>query len=132
MAGDVFKLGVVKFGCIGAAPLLDLIFDERADRKDLEVRVFTSGAKLDPDSCVGPTQMVIEYKPDLVLSVSPNAALKGPTKSREMLHEAEKERQVAQLKSSGSQRSPGLFKRILSFFGFSSYESESGHGDRTE
>ncbi|MFW9847340.1 MAG: F420-dependent methylenetetrahydromethanopterin dehydrogenase [Candidatus Thorarchaeota archaeon] len=88
MAGDVFKLGVVKFGCIGAAPLLDLIFDERADRKDIEVRVFTSGAKLDPDSCVGPTQMVIDYKPDLVLSVSPNAALKGPTQSREMLHEA--------------------------------------------
>jgi methylenetetrahydromethanopterin dehydrogenase len=88
MSGDVFKLGVVKFGCIGAAPLLDLIFDERADREDLEVRVFTSGAKLDPDSCVGPTQMVIEYKPDLVLTVSPNAALKGPTKSREMLHEA--------------------------------------------
>jgi methylenetetrahydromethanopterin dehydrogenase len=88
MSGDVFKLGVVKFGCIGAAPLLDLLFDERADRKDLEVRVFTSGAKLDPDSCVGPTQMVIDYKPDLVLSVSPNAALKGPTKSREMLHEA--------------------------------------------
>lgn len=88
MAGDVFKLGVVKFGCIGAAPLLDLIFDERADRKDIEVRVFTSGAKLDPDSCVGPTEMVIDYKPDLVLSVSPNAALKGPTQSREMLHEA--------------------------------------------
>ncbi|MFX1265257.1 MAG: F420-dependent methylenetetrahydromethanopterin dehydrogenase [Promethearchaeota archaeon] len=88
MSDDVFKLGVVKFGAIGAAPLLDLIFDERADRKDLEVRVFTSGAKLDEDSCVDATKMVIEYKPQLVLSVSPNAALKGPTKSREMLHEA--------------------------------------------
>ena len=86
--GDVFKIGVVKFGCIGAAPLLDLLFDERADRIDLEVRVFTSGAKLDPDSCVWPTEAVIEYKPDLVLSVSPNAALKGPTQSREKLAEA--------------------------------------------
>ncbi|MFW9800704.1 MAG: F420-dependent methylenetetrahydromethanopterin dehydrogenase [Candidatus Thorarchaeota archaeon] len=88
MSGDVFKLGVVKFGAIGAAPLLDLIFDERADRKDLEVRVFTSGAKLDEDSCIDATKMVIDYKPQLVLSVSPNAALKGPTRSREMLHEA--------------------------------------------
>ncbi|MHA1905405.1 MAG: F420-dependent methylenetetrahydromethanopterin dehydrogenase [Candidatus Thorarchaeota archaeon] len=88
MADDTFKIGVVKFGCIGAAPLLDLILDERADRKDLEVRVFTSGAKLDPDSCVGPTDAVIEYKPDLVLSVSPNAALPGPTASREKLGEA--------------------------------------------
>ncbi len=84
----MFKIGVVKFGCIGAAPLLDLLFDERADRKELEVRVFTSGAKLDPDSCVWPTDAVIEYKPDLVLSVSPNAALPGPTQSREKLAEA--------------------------------------------
>jgi methylenetetrahydromethanopterin dehydrogenase len=88
MSEKIFKLGVIKFGCIGAAPLLDLIVDERADRKDLEVRVFTSGAKLDPDSCVGPTEAVIDYKPHLVLSVSPNAALPGPTKSREMLCEA--------------------------------------------
>ena len=49
---------------------------------------------------------------------------------REMLREAEKERQVAQLKSSGSQRSPGLLKRILAALGFSSYES--GYRDRTE
>ena len=51
---------------------------------------------------------------------------------KEMLHEAEKKRQIAQMKSSGSQRSPGLLKRILAALGFSSYESESEHGDRTE
>ena len=44
MSNNVFKLGVLKLGCIGAAPLLDLLLDERADREDLDVRGFTSGA----------------------------------------------------------------------------------------
>lgn len=82
MADNVFKLGVLKLGCIGAAPLLDLLLDERADREDLEIRAFTSGAKLDADACADPTAAVIEYRPDLVLIVSPNAALPGPKSSR--------------------------------------------------
>jgi len=88
MSDDLCRIGVLKFGCIGAAPLLDLILDERADRKDIEVRAFSSGAKLDENSCVGPTRSMIDYSPHLVLSVSPNAALPGPTKSRTLLTEA--------------------------------------------
>lgn len=88
MSDDLYRIGVLKFGCIGAAPLLDLILDERADRKDIEVRAFSSGAKLDENSCVGPTRSIIDYSPHLVLSVSPNAALPGPTKSRTLLAEA--------------------------------------------
>ena len=64
--------------------------------------------------------------------LSPLDYLAKRARRREMLHEAEKERQIAQLKSSGSQRSPGLLKRILAALGFSSYESESEHGDRTD
>ncbi len=82
MTNNVFKLGVLKLGCIGAAPLLDLLLDERADREDLDVRGFTSGAKLDPDACAAATQSVVEYQPDLILMVSPNAALPGPKVSR--------------------------------------------------
>ncbi|MEQ8660938.1 MAG: F420-dependent methylenetetrahydromethanopterin dehydrogenase [Gammaproteobacteria bacterium] len=88
MAATVFKLGVLKLGCIGAAPLLDLLPDERADREDLETRAFTSGAKLDPDSCAGATADCIAYGADLVLLVSPNAALPGPTAARKALLEA--------------------------------------------
>ena len=55
MSDRVFKLGVLKLGCIGAAPLLDLLLDERADRDDLETRAVTSGAKLDPAACTGPS-----------------------------------------------------------------------------
>ena len=83
MSDAAFKLAVLKLGCIGAAPLMDLLLDERADREDLEVRSFTSGAKLDPESCQGPTAACVEFKPDLVLLVSPNAALPGPTGARE-------------------------------------------------
>jgi methylenetetrahydromethanopterin dehydrogenase len=83
MSESVFKLAVAKFGCIGAAPLLDLILDERADREDLEVRGFTSGAKLDPDSCMVIVDQIKDYAPDLVLIVTPNAALPGASGVRD-------------------------------------------------
>ena len=85
MASGVFKLGVLKLGCIGAAPLLDLLLDERADREDLEVRAFTCGAKLDPESCAEPTAAILAYQPQLLLLVSPNAALGGPANSRKAI-----------------------------------------------
>jgi methylenetetrahydromethanopterin dehydrogenase len=88
MADGVFKLAVLKLGCIGAAPLLDLLLDERADREDLETRAFASGAKLDPSSCEGATRDCLACAPDLVLVVSPNAALPGPTQARNTLLDA--------------------------------------------
>jgi methylenetetrahydromethanopterin dehydrogenase len=87
MTDSVFKLAVAKFGCIGAAPLLDLIVDERADREDLEVRGFTSGAKLDPESCNIIVEQIKDYAPDLVLIVTPNAALPGASAARKALAE---------------------------------------------
>ncbi|HJP35886.1 MAG TPA: F420-dependent methylenetetrahydromethanopterin dehydrogenase [Gammaproteobacteria bacterium] len=88
MTDKVFKLGVLKLGCIGAAPLLDLLLDERADREDLQVQAFTSGAKLEADACADPTRLVVDYRPDLILMVSPNAALPGPKNSRAQIAEA--------------------------------------------
>lgn len=88
MAEGLFKLAVLKLGCIGAAPLLDLMLDERADREDLETRGFSSGAKLDPKACQGATADCLAFAPDLVLLVSPNAALPGPTEARNSLLES--------------------------------------------
>lgn len=88
MANNEFKLGVLKLGCIGAAPLLDLLLDERADREDLDTRGFTSGAKLDADACAEATANAIGYRPDLLLMVSPNAALPGPKAARASVAEA--------------------------------------------
>lgn len=88
MSETVFRLGVVKLGCVGAAPLLDFLLDERAARTDLAVRAWTSGAKLDPDSCTGPVEDALRWSPQLVLVVSPNAALPGPTAARAALQAA--------------------------------------------
>ena len=85
MADGTFKLGVLKLGCIGAAPLLDLLLDERADREDLEVRAWTCGSKLDPASCEEPTGAIVAWKPQLAILVSPNAALPGPGNARKAL-----------------------------------------------
>ncbi len=87
MSDKKVKIAVAKFGCIGAAPLLDLILDERADREDLEIRGYTSGAKLDPGSCSAIVEDIIGYEPDIVFISSPNAALPGPTQARDTFSE---------------------------------------------
>jgi methylenetetrahydromethanopterin dehydrogenase len=88
MANEVLRLGVLKRGCIGAAPLLDLLLDERADREDIDIRGFTSGAKPDQHACAAVTRSVLDYRPNLILKVSPNAALPGPEAARASIGEA--------------------------------------------
>ncbi|MFW9926065.1 MAG: F420-dependent methylenetetrahydromethanopterin dehydrogenase [Candidatus Thorarchaeota archaeon] len=88
MSVTTINVGVIKLGAIASAPLLDLLFDERAERDDINVRAFTSGAKMDEESSKAPAESVIAWAPHLVLVVSPNAALPGPTKVREMLAKA--------------------------------------------
>ncbi len=84
----VFRLAVVKFGCIGMAPLLEYILDERAERRDIEVSVFSSGSRITPEACSTVTECVINTQPDFVIMVSPNVSLPGPTASREQFAEA--------------------------------------------
>lgn len=84
-------LTVVKLGNIGSAPLLDLLFDERADRKNIDVRVFGSGAKMGEPQAEEVANFAKNYeKTQLFLVVSPNATLPGPTKAREILAETGK------------------------------------------
>lgn len=82
---ELCRIGILKLGCIGAAPLLDLILDERAERKDIAVRVVTTGASMDPAHCEEAAKKLAEMNPGLVMVVSPNAALPGPSKARELL-----------------------------------------------
>jgi methylenetetrahydromethanopterin dehydrogenase len=82
---DICRIGILKLGCIGAAPLLDLILDERAERKDIAVRTVTTGASMEPVNCEEATTKLAEMNPGLVLIVSPNASLPGPTQAREYL-----------------------------------------------
>lgn len=78
------RIGIVKLGCIGCAPLLEYLLDERADRGDITVRVVTSGAKMVPEEAESVIKMLEPFKPQLVIIASPNAALPGPSKAREV------------------------------------------------
>ncbi len=81
----VVKVGVVKNGNLGACPVLDLIFDERADRDDVDFRVLGSGAKLGKVQCVETMDKMLEFKPELIIMISPNAALPGPKEGRDKI-----------------------------------------------
>ncbi len=82
------KLGVIKCGNIGLSPVVDLMLDERADREDLDLVITGSGPKLGPEQCEMATRIMVEQKPDLAIFISPNTALPGPKKAREMLQAA--------------------------------------------
>jgi methylenetetrahydromethanopterin dehydrogenase len=84
----VIKIGFVKIGNIGSAPILELLLDERAEREDIDVRVATSGAKMGVDQAEEVGKKMVDYKPDFVVTTSPNATLPGPSKIREILKEA--------------------------------------------
>jgi methylenetetrahydromethanopterin dehydrogenase len=81
----VVRIGFGKLGNIGSAPLLEFLLDERAERKDIEVRVVSSGAKMGVEHATDVGQRLSDFKPDLAVVTSPNAALPGPTKLREIL-----------------------------------------------
>jgi len=83
----VVKISIIKIGCIGNGPLIEYLLDERADRKDIDVRVFGSGSKLDEVRAEDIAKRALEYDADLVIVVSPNAALPGPTKVIELVKE---------------------------------------------
>ncbi|MEM0217204.1 F420-dependent methylenetetrahydromethanopterin dehydrogenase [Candidatus Nezhaarchaeota archaeon WYZ-LMO8] len=78
------KVGIIKLGCIGCAPLLEYLLDERADRNDISVRVVSSGAKMTPQEAEEVVKMLEPFKPQLIIIASPNAALPGPTRAREV------------------------------------------------
>lgn len=83
------KLGILKMGALGSAVLLEYLFDERADREDIEVIVVTSGAKMGEDEAKIAEELR-NFNPDVCVVVSPNATLPGPSKARELLKADEK------------------------------------------
>lgn len=83
---DVVKVGFVKLGNIGTSIIVSLLLDERADRDDIDVRALGTGAKMSPE-CAADTALFLTWNPDVVIVSSPNAALPGPTKAREMVKE---------------------------------------------
>ena len=82
------RIGVAKIGNIATSVLLDILLDERAEREDISIRVVGSGPKLTPEEAKEVVEKLLEFKPHLVILVSPNAALPGPTLARELVAEA--------------------------------------------
>ena len=84
----IVKIGILKIGCIGSAPLLEFLLDERAERRDIEVRVVGSGASMDPKQCQEAAEVLIQFKPDFAIVISPNATIRGPKVGRDILSNA--------------------------------------------
>lgn len=78
------KVGVFKCGNIGTAPILELLLDELADRKDLTVRTVSTGSKMDVGAVEETIEKIFEFAPDLLLFISPNTSAPGPAKAREV------------------------------------------------
>jgi len=84
----VVRVGFVKVGNIGSAPLLEFLLDERAERQDIQARVVSSGAKMTPEDASEVALKMRDFQPDFALVVSPNASLPGPSKARNILKES--------------------------------------------
>ena len=86
----MIKLTFVKIGYIGATTLIDALLDERASRKNISVRVVSSGCKMDENEALEVAKLAASIPSDLYVVVSPNAALPGPLAVREALKETGK------------------------------------------
>lgn len=82
------RVAVLKLGCIGSLPFLDLILDERAEREEIEIACFGTGSKLDASLCEDMARKAQETKADLYLIATPNAKLPGPSTARKLLGES--------------------------------------------
>ena len=83
----VVKIGIIKSGNIGTSPVIDLLLDERADRPNIDVRVFGSGAKMNPEQVEDVVPKLDQFNPDFAIFISPNPGAPGPAKAREILSE---------------------------------------------
>jgi len=79
------KIGVVKCGNIGTAPLFELLLDELADREDIKVRTITTGSKMDTEDVQDALAKIFEFNPNFLVFISPNPSVPGPAKAREIL-----------------------------------------------
>ncbi len=80
---QTIRIGIFKCGNIGTSPILELLLDELADRRDIKVRTVTTGSKMGLADVEEALPKIFDFKPDLLVLTSPNTALPGPAKARE-------------------------------------------------
>ena len=81
----MIKIGVFTCGNIGTAPILELLLDELADRKDITVRTVTTGSKMGTEVVEESIEKIFQFSPNLLLLASPNTAAPGPARARDIL-----------------------------------------------
>jgi len=80
----------VKIGYIGTTIIIEALLDERSARTDLKMRTVACGVSMDEADAAEVSKMAAAIESDLYIVVSPNAALPGPKKAREILKETGK------------------------------------------
>lgn len=86
----MIKITFLKIGYIGSTNLIDALLDERASRKDISVRVISSGCKMNEEEAVDAAKLAASVPSDIYVVVSPSAGLPGPTAARDVLRETGK------------------------------------------
>ena len=89
-SGAIADRGRIENHHIGATTLIDALLDERASRKNVSVRVISSGCKMDEAEAEAAAKIAAQVPTDLYVAVSPSAGLPGPKKMREVLKETGK------------------------------------------
>jgi methylenetetrahydromethanopterin dehydrogenase len=79
------KIGIFKCGNIASSLVFELLLDELADRQDIKTRTITTGSKMSVEDIEEALPKLFEFAPDLLILISPNTSLPGPTKAREKL-----------------------------------------------
>ena len=80
----------VKIGFIGTTIIIEALLDERSARTDIKMRVVSCGVSMEVEDSEEISKMAAGIDSDLYVVISPNAALPGPKKAREVLKETGK------------------------------------------
>ena len=82
---QIVKIGIFKCGNIGTSPLLELLLDELADRKDVKIRTVSTGSKMGLNDVKDALPKLFELNLNFIILISPNTALFGPSEAREKM-----------------------------------------------
>jgi methylenetetrahydromethanopterin dehydrogenase len=87
---ELVTVTFVKIGFIGTTIIIEALLDERSSRTDLKMRVVSCGVSMDESEAEDVSRLAADIESDLYVVITPNAALPGPKKAREVLKETGK------------------------------------------
>jgi methylenetetrahydromethanopterin dehydrogenase len=87
---ELVTVTFVKIGFIGTTIIIEALLDERSSRTDLKMRVVSCGVSMDESEAEDVSTIAASIESDLYVIITPNAALPGPKKAREVLKETGK------------------------------------------